>query len=203
MKIKSLFVAAMAVVSLAGFAPVANSAESIVTEGVDYVAVAGAKAGKKAEVYEFFSYTCPHCFTMEGFLEQWKKEKPEEVKFTAIPVYMESMKHLTYAYYAAEALKVLDKVHPLAFNQWHVKKQIIRTKADFVPIFAAAGVSEADFEKAYNSATVKMKVDRAKSLAIKFQITSFPQFVVNRKYKVKSYKNLPYMLSEFPVQQVK
>lgn len=206
MKFKSLFIAAFSMLALSQVAcaeSVSPVAGSKFKEGKDYAAISGAKGIKTPEVIEFFSYTCGHCYNMEGFLQKWKPSKPEDVKFVRIPVFMKQVGHLTQGYYAAEVLGVLDKIHMEIFHQWHRDKKIIRTKKDLYPIFEKAGVSKEDFEKAYNSFAVASKVQYAKKMAKDMKVTSFPKFVINQKYEVKDYQQLDKLLNELPLEKAK
>lgn len=201
MKLKTILSAALAFFALTQVACAEATGASEAKEGKDYTVISGAKGINKPEVMEFFSYTCPHCYNVEGFIHKWEPTKPEEVEFKQVPVFLPQVPHLTYGYYTAEVLGVLDKVHPAIFNQWHAQKKIVRTKNDLIPIFEAAGVPRAEFEKAYTSFAVESKVQHAKKLAREFKVMSFPMFVVNQKYKIESYENLDYMLSKFPIEK--
>jgi len=203
MKLKTIFAAALALLALTQVACAEPTNTSKAKVGKDYSVIEGAKGVNKPEVMEFFSYTCPHCYNVEGFLHKWQPTKPAEVEFKQVPVFLPQVPHLAYGYYTAEVLGVLDKVHPAIFNQWHAEKKIIKNKEDLIPIFEAAGISKEDFEKAYSSFAVDSKVQHAKKLAREFKVMSFPMFVVNQKYKVESYENLDYMLSKFPIEKAK
>ena len=39
----------------------------------------------KIEVREFFWYGCPHCYSLEPYLERWLKTKPDEVAYVRTP----------------------------------------------------------------------------------------------------------------------
>ena len=200
MKVKNIWLAAIAtVLSLTTMVSYAA-----VKEGADYSVISGKEASAKPHVYEFFSYTCPHCYSLEPVLQKWKaNDKPDAVKFEQVPVFMNNAPHLTYAYYVAEVLGVKEKVHPAIFYQWHTEKKIIRTKEELLPIFEEAGVSAEDFEKAYSSFGVESKVQYAKKLARDFKVVSFPMVIVNKKYKVTSYNNLKELLGTFAIENTK
>lgn len=202
MKLKTLFGAALALLALTQVACAEANTASKAKEGQDYTVYSGAKGTDKPEVMEFFAYTCGHCYNMEGFLAKWKPTKPEEVAFKQVPLFFPSAGHYTYAFYVAELLNVSDKVHPAIYHQLHVKKQNIPNKQALIPIFEAAGITAEEFEKAYNSFAVQNKVQYAKKLSREFKITGTPTFVVNQKYKVTDYKNLDYMLSQFPIESL-
>lgn len=200
MKLKTIFGAALALLALTQVACAEASSSSKAKEGKDYTVYSGAKGTDKPEVMEFFAYTCGHCYNMEGFLAKWKPNKPAEVVFKQVPLFFPSAEHYTYAFYVAEVLNVMDKVHPAIYNKLHVQKQAIPNKKALIPIFEAAGVSAEEFEKAYSSFAVQSKVQYAKKLSREFKITGTPTFVVNQKYKIKDYSQLDYMLSQFPIE---
>lgn len=203
MKLKLFLAAALAALTLSQVACADSNANASVKEGKDYSVIEGKEGSKKPQVIEFFSYTCPHCYNMEGFLHKWLPNKPSNVEFKQVPVFMAQLPHLTYGYYTAEVLGVLDNVHMAIFSQWHQQKRIVKNKEDLIPIFEAAGVSKEDFEKAYNSFAVESKVQHAKKMVRDFKVLSFPLFVINQKYKVENYTNLEYLLSEFSIEQAK
>ena len=176
----------------------------LVKEGVDYSVIAEQDASEEPVVYEFFSYTCPHCYNLEPVMLDWKKNyKSDQVSFRQIPVFIPQVEHLTYGFYTAETLGGLEEVHANIFNEWHGKKNIIRTKEQLVPIFQTAGVSKSEFEETYASAEVEAKVAEAKALMNQFQVTSFPLLIVNEKYKVMSYQNLQELLGHFAINNTK
>lgn len=204
MKLKVLLSGVLALLAMSQVACAETTGKESVKEGTDYSVISGKEATSKPHVYEFFSYTCPHCYNLEPVLQKWKaNEKPEDVKFEQVPVFMSQVPHLTYGYYVAEVLNVKDKVHPAIFHEWHAEKNVIRSKEQLIPIFEEAGVSKEEFEKAYSSFGVESKVQYAKKLARDFKVISFPMVVVNKKYKVESYKNLNELLGDFAVKNTK
>lgn len=209
MKLKSLLVVALSSLAFmqVACAETQNTAPAAVAskyqEGKDYVTLDYVKGINKPQVIEFFSYTCPACYKMEGVLHNWAEQKPEEIELVQVPVYMDRVGHLTQGYYAAEVLGVLDKVHMKIFNTWHLEKKVIRKKEDLIPIFVEAGVSKEEFEKAYNSFAVANKVQYAKKLVKDFKITSFPRLIVNQKYEVRDYSDLTNILSKLPIEKIK
>lgn len=138
----------------------------------------------KVEVIEFFWYGCPHCFDFEPTLEKWVKTLPKNVEFIRQPAVFSDLwgKHAK-AYYTAEALGVVDKIHADFFDALQVKKEHLETEEQLAKFFGAHGVSEADFKKAYNSFPVDMKVRQAGATAAKYGITGVPAIVINGKYK--------------------
>jgi len=140
---------------------------------------------KKVEVIEFFWYGCPHCYHFEPVLEKWVKSKPENVQFIRIPAIFSSTwgKHAK-AYFTAEALDVVDKVHADFFDAIQNQKLKLQTEAQLAKFFTAHGVSEEDFHNAYNSFYVDTKMRQTKALLPNYGITGVPTIIVNGKYKV-------------------
>lgn len=142
-------------------------------------------SGEKVEVLELFSYACPHCHRFEPFIERWLKTKPENVKFVRLPViFRDEWAIYAKAYYAAEALGVVDKIHGPLFSAIHSQKRRLSDESSMAAFFAEHGVSNADFRKVFNSFAVDSKVRRAKELTRRYGINSTPSIVVNGKYRV-------------------
>ena len=138
----------------------------------------------KIEVIEFFWYGCPHCYSFEPFLEKWVKSLPKNVEFIRQPVAFNELwsKHAK-AYYTAEALGVVDKVHADFFDAIQNKKEKLETEEELAKFFKAHGVNETQFHEAYNSFAVDAKMRNAPSMATRYGITGVPAIVINGKYK--------------------
>lgn len=137
----------------------------------------------KIEVIEFFWYGCPHCFSFEPSLKAWLKTKPENVEFIRIPaVFNEQWGKHAKAYYVAEALGVLDKVHDPLFDGVQAKKEL-ETEDQLAKFFAEHGVKEAEFRETYNSFMVDTKMRQAPEIAAKYGIDGVPAIIVNGKYR--------------------
>ncbi|MEI7796010.1 MAG: thiol:disulfide interchange protein DsbA/DsbL [Methylococcaceae bacterium] len=138
----------------------------------------------KVEVIEFFWYGCPHCYDFEPTLAKWVKSLPKNVEFIRQPAVFSAEwgKHAK-AYYVAEALGVVDKIHTDFFDAIQVKKEHLETEEQLAKFFAAHGVSEADFKTTFNSFLVDTKVRQAGALAARYGITGVPAIIINGKYK--------------------
>lgn len=143
-------------------------------------------AADKVEVAELFLYTCPHCFHFEPLFKAWKQKRTEpEVTVMQIPaVFNDNNIVLAKAFYVAEALKVLDKLHSVVFEAVQEKRQKVTNEAELQAIFVAQGVDAKAFSEAYNSFGVDSKVRQAKMLTQAYGITSVPNVVVNGKYRL-------------------
>ena len=139
----------------------------------------------KVEVIEFFSYGCPHCDAFEPILEPWVAKLPEDVVFKRWPViFYSSWEILARAYFVAETLGVVEKVHPLIFDAVHREGKRKLTRQDLASIFEKAGVKREAFEQAYDSFAVDVKMRQVNRVAGDYGITGVPTLVVQGKYQI-------------------
>ena len=141
------------------------------------------------EVAEFFWYGCGHCYSFEPVLEHWKQTMPEDVSFRGLPVvWAKKMELHAKAYYAAETLGVVDTMHPIIFQAMNVDSKPLASQEEIAALFVANGVSEEDFNKAFNSFGVSSQVPQAISIAKAAKVTGTPTLMVNGKYLISSRK---------------
>lgn len=141
----------------------------------------------KVEVIEFFWYGCPHCYDFEPALNKWKENLPKNVEFIRQPAaFNETWAKHAKAYYTAEALGVVDKIHADFFEEVQKKGNPLDTEELLVKFFAAHGVKEADFHEAYNSFIVDSKMRQAPALAARYGLTGVPAIIINGKYKTSA-----------------
>jgi len=138
----------------------------------------------KIEVIEFFWYGCPHCFDFEPLLAKWVKTLPKNVEFIRQPAaFNEQWAKHAKAYFTAEALGVVDKVHSDFFDVIQVQKKPLETEDQLAAFFAEHGVKDADFRAAFNSFAVDAKLRQAVPTAARYGITGVPAVIINGKYK--------------------
>lgn len=139
----------------------------------------------KVEVIEFFWYGCPHCFRFDPYLEEWVKGKPAEVVFKRQPViFGANWAPQARAYFTAEVLGAVDKIHKDLFNAMHVDKKPMASEEELTEFFAAHGIDRQDFKNAFRSFAVDMKMRQAEAIAADYGITGVPALVVNGKYAI-------------------
>ena len=138
----------------------------------------------KVEVIEFFWYGCPHCYSFEPLLEKWVKTLPANVEFIRLPAAFNEVwsKHAK-AYYTAEALGVVDKVHADLFDAIQNKNEKLDTEAALAAFFAAHGINESQFHEAYSSFAVDAKLRQSPLMASRYGITGVPAIIINGKYR--------------------
>jgi len=173
-------------------APAANAEGVVLYEaGVHYeeLLVPSAPADTSTvEVVEMFSYACIHCFNFDAAVHEWSLRQNEGVTFTRIPaIFSQAWALLAQSYYTAEALGVSDKTHDALFEAIHTRKEDLRTPTAIAALFKrVADVEEGDFQKAFDSFSVRSKLQQADSRARQFRLQSVPTMVVNGKYKTSS-----------------
>ena len=143
----------------------------------------------KIEVAEFFWYGCGHCYTFEPMVEQWKKGIADDVDFHGSPAIWNPLMELhAQAFYTAQILGVLDTMHPVMFQAMNVDGKRLQSEEELAKLFAANGVAEEDFSKAFNSFGVNSQVRQANARARAAKITGTPALLVNGKYHVSTRK---------------
>ncbi|BBL73556.1 thiol:disulfide interchange protein DsbA/DsbL [Methylomagnum ishizawai] len=139
----------------------------------------------KVEVMEFFWYGCPHCYHFEPDLNNWVRSKPQNVVFIRQPaVFNEHWRNHAKAFFTAEALGVVEKVHADFFDAIQNKHQTLESEKDLGKFFVAHGVKEDDFKAAFKSFAVDSKLRQAEGMAARYGVTGTPSIVVNGKYLV-------------------
>jgi len=161
----------------------------------------------KIEIIEFFWYGCPHCYTLEPTMVEWLKTKPDNVEFIRQPAVFSSLwgKHAK-AYFVAEALNVVDKVHADFFDAIQNKKQKLTSEDQLAKFFVAHGVDEVKFRDTFNSFLIDAKLRQAKAMAPRYGITGVPAIIINGKYKTsgplaKSHENMIKVMNQLIEQE--
>jgi thiol:disulfide interchange protein DsbA len=154
-------------------------------EGVEYKTVGpfDTATGDKVEVVEFFWYGCPHCNAFEPFISKWNQSKPDNVEFIRVPaVFHPSWKVHARAYYAMEAMGILEKTHEAVFEAMHKNKIKLNTMEEFADFIASTGASRDEFIKQYQSFSVDGQVRKANKLLKDYDVTGVPFVAINGKY---------------------
>jgi len=139
----------------------------------------------RIHVEEMFWYGCGHCFSLEDHVTNWKAGKGDDVEFTRVPaMFGKSWVIHAQLYYISEVLGLTDKTHSAIFNAIHLNNQKLTRKSEQQAFFADFGVNEEDFNKAYNSFTVKSRMKQGDQRVRGYKITGVPAIVVNGKYLV-------------------
>lgn len=154
-------------------------------EGRHYMVLpfpAAVETGDKIEVREFFWYGCPHCHVLEPALANWLKKLPANAQFVRTPGTAPRWVIHGQAYYAFEALGVLEKLHGPFFKAMQDKPAAFNDEKAITDFAVSQGVDRKKFGEAFNSFGVRLKLEKAKQLNQDLNISSVPTFVVDGKY---------------------
>lgn len=192
MRLFKAWSASLMIISLAFCASLASAAEMWV-KGTHYTELAvpvETRDPSKIEVLELFWYGCPHCFEFNKLLPAWEKTLAEDVDFHLMPTMFPGWEIHANAFYAAEFLGVLDKLHQPLFDQIVAKPKNFQKVEDFKPIFVANGVSAEDYDKVFKAegfrkiSKVEEAMNTAKKRLKEYRISGVPALIVNGKYKI-------------------
>ncbi len=135
---------------------------------------------KQDIIIEFFWYGCPHCFTMEKSVKEFK-DKNKNVKLVQYPVSFPRWISGTELFFAMKNLNLLEKYHDSVFNIIHVNGiNILDNQIARKSFFERnANIMIADqIEKELKSDRVKKQVEISKKAIELFQVKSTPLFSI-------------------------
>lgn len=157
-------------------------------EGQDYKTLPNPEkiAGDVIVVREFFWYGCPHCYSLESYMQQWAETRGNDVAFFRTPAAMNPVWEVSArGFYAAQIMGHEEKTHQALFDTIHKDgKHVDRSKETLADWYATQGVDKTKFNTAYDSFAVTTKVERSKAGAKNYQLTGVPAVVVHGKYVV-------------------
>jgi len=186
MKIGSNVAATLFSVLLCALPVAGSTAEAPFEEGVHYerLPVPVANGTEDAiEVFEVFSYACIHCRNFDPFVEAWRETLPEDVAFRRVPAPFFRGEPLARAYYTAEVLGVLDRVHEPIFRAIHEHRANLRDPELLAALFeAAAEVPAEDFATAFDSFSVRSRVAQGRARINVLPSSNVPTMVVAGRY---------------------
>ena len=157
-------------------------------EGVDYKELeqpVQTADPSKIEVREFFWFGCLHCFKLEPFVKKFADNVPEGVAFvqTPAPLNKKWVDH-AHAFYVMEALGKKDAMAAELFDKIHVERAKLFSQEQMLGFFKKHGVSESDYNKLFQSFSIRTKVRQAEAFAKAARLSGVPAIVVNGKYVI-------------------
>ena len=161
-------------------------------EGIEYFRInppQPTSTGKKVEILEAFSYGCPHCFHFEPEINAYTKHLPPNTEFVRFHVIFDGnpgWEVFARAFYTAETLGVVDKVHKAIFEAIHEKKLNIETDEKMADLFAKYGVKKQDYLDTAHSFSVDSKIRRARELTKRYGVDGVPTMIVNGKFRTSA-----------------
>lgn len=179
-------------VVLAPFA--AQAEEERYIEGVHYTTLPTPlqttfRGEEIGEIMEFFSYGCIHCANLEPAIARFLAEKPENIRFTGVPVmFNERQAPEVRAYYVIKTLRLGDEAHQAVFKAIHNERKSLRSDAQFAKFFTQFGVSEDKYMATAYSFGVDPLVKKSIYLTGGSGIGGTPSIMANGKYLIDSNK---------------
>jgi len=159
----------------------------------------------KVEVIEIFWYGCGACYTLDPFLERWKKNgKSAHVEFVRVPVtWNAGAKSHARLYYTLQALKQDERLHTKVFDTIFrtgnglLSRDEASTANIMVDWAKQNGIEEKAFRDAWSSMWVSTKVRQADDLVRRYRAEGTPFMAVNGRYStdVNSAGGVPQMLN--------
>lgn len=154
------------------------------------------KDDSKIEVTELFWYGCPHCYHFEPTLDRWQKDMPQDVTLQKIPAIWQPLMDVhARMFYVAEAMGVLDKMHPPIFNAISQQRKMFATRngREWNPdlkaieaLFNQHGEDGAKAVKLMNSFAINSKVKQGESRQRAYKLSGTPEIVVAGKYRIST-----------------
>ena len=149
------------------------------------------KDSTKIEVIEAFWYGCSHCFRFEPLIVNWEANQAEDVDFHRFPaMWNDLMKIHGQVYYTAEALDAVEVLHERVFSAINVEGNRLQNERQIGALFVKHGISRTDFDSAFNSFSVRTKVNQAEARMQAYEIRSTPNMIVNGKYLISTGENV-------------
>ena len=141
----------------------------------------------KIEVIEFFWYGCPHCYSLEPYIETWLKKLPADVEFRRVPaVFNSRWGHDAAIFYTLEAMGVLEKLHRPLFDAIHKSSLRTDNEAAFSEWLQKNGVDPKKFMDTMKSFGVQSKLRRATQQTVAYKIDGTPAMAVAGRYTVSA-----------------
>ena len=163
-------------------------AQAQFTEGTHYQRVKipqAVESGAKIEVIEFFSYGCPHCRDLEEFLGPWIKKLPADVSFKRVPaLFQPPWINLAKAFYTLEGLGRED-LSAKVFQAIHTSGLKLHEEKVFLEWAGSNALDVKKTQEMWSSFAVNSKMNRAKTLAMNYELDGVPTLFVDGKFKLQ------------------
>lgn len=164
---------------------------SIITEGNQYIRLS-CPMYDAPKLLEFFSFYCSHCYQFEQIYNipyNIQKKLSKNIVFYKYHInFLGNFgQQLTHAWAVAIALGIEDRVSSVLFTAIQ-KQNSINSVEDIKNKFIQSGISESEYDTAWNSILVKSLVLDQEKAAIQFQLRGVPAIVVKGKFMIQNDK---------------
>ena len=149
----------LAILTLCMLFPLQACSQEMWKEDEHFVVISD-QATAEAEVIEFFSFWCGHCYNFEPLVKQIKGKLDPNVEFKKVHVNFmgfagpDTQNAATRAMMIARAMKQDEKIIAAIFDYIHKQRGVIANLNDLRNIFIANGLEGAEFDKMAKSFAV-------------------------------------------------
>ena len=145
----------------------------------------------KVEVVEVFWFGCTHCYALESYLTQWKRDMPADIDFwKSHATWNEILKIHARMFYTARALGIDKQLVPAAFNTIQTEGRSLTGNSELEYYFEGFGVEREKYKSVSSSFGVKNALKQADQRMKQWNITGVPTLIVNGKYKVSASRSV-------------
>ena len=144
---------------------------------------------ERIEVTEIFWYGCPHCLSFKPHIDAWAAGRSDDVDYVKLPaVFSRSWEPHARAFYAAEAMGVLEQAHAPLFQALAGERRNLSDADQLAAYLARHGVSADEFKRNYNSFGVNARLQQGNARIRGAQVNGVPAIqgtpsvMVNGKY---------------------
>ena len=145
----------------------------------------------KVEVVEVFWFGCNHCYSLESYIQPWKRNLPNDVDFWKSHITWNAQAE-THArlFYSAKALGIEEKAIPAAFTAiWREGRNLLGN-SEVEYFFKGFGVEKERYLSVSNSFGVNNAVKQANNRMRQWAVTGVPTIIVNGNYKVSGTREI-------------
>ena len=145
----------------------------------------------KVEVVEVFWFGCNHCYSLESYIQPWKRNLPNDVDFwkSHITWNAQAEPHARL-FYSAKALGIEEKAIPAAFTAiWREGRNLLGN-SEVEYFFKGFGIEKERYLSVSNSFGVNNAVKQANNRMRQWTVTGVPTIIVNGKYKVSGTREI-------------
>ena len=143
------------------------------------------RGGERVEVVELLWFGCRTCFAIQPQLRRWRERNQAVIHYRRMPaVANEDMIFFARAFYAAQALGVLDTIHDDLYTAIHRQRRRLDDEQALSEFFAEHGVDPQAFRTAMRSTFTTRKVRQARIMSRRYGIRGAPSIIVDGRYRV-------------------
>ena len=145
----------------------------------------------KVEVVEVFWFGCNHCYSLESYIQPWKRNLPNDVDFWKSQITWNAQAETpARLFYSAKALGIEEKAIPAAFTAiWREGRNLLGN-SEVEYFFKGFGIEKERYLSVSNSFGVNNAVKQANNRMRQWTVTGVPTIIVNGKYKVSGTREI-------------